>query len=75
MAPVAPIRVTQRTATDIYNNAIQPMAVGLGTTSLTYQVQWGTAVSGSLVWTSWDSSSKLPTSYSSTSTPPGATGE
>jgi Flp pilus assembly protein TadG len=62
-------------AADIYNNAILPMAVGLNTSSLTYQVQWGTSVGsvgGSLVWTSWDSSSKTPTSYNPTSTPPGA---
>jgi len=42
------------TAADIYNNAILPMAVGLNTTYLSYQVQWGTDVSGSWVWTSWD---------------------
>jgi Flp pilus assembly protein TadG len=60
-------------AIDIYNNAIQPIAVGLSTSSLTYQVQWGTAVSGSLVWTLWDSSIKTPISYNPNSTPPGAT--
>jgi Flp pilus assembly protein TadG len=46
------------TATDIYNNAIQPMAIGLNTGSLSYSVTWNT--------------SNSPTSYSSTSTPPGA---
>jgi Flp pilus assembly protein TadG len=59
--------------TDIYNNAIQPMAAGLNTGALTYEVQWGTAVSGSLVWTPWDSSSRSPTSYNPNSNPPGAT--
>src|SRR5271166_2944693 len=44
---------------DIYINAIEPMAVGLNLSNLTYQVQWGTydAVSGSWVWTAWVSSS------------------
>jgi len=42
---------------DIYINAIKPMAVGLNLSNLTYQVQWGTAVSGSWVWTAWVSSS------------------
>ena len=50
------------TAEEIYNKAILPMAVGLNTTYLRYQIQWGTKVSGSWVWTSWDSSSKLPIS-------------
>lgn len=59
-------------ASDIYNNAIKPMAVGLNLSNLTYQVEWGTAVSGSWVWTSWVSSSKSPpTSYNPNSTPPG----
>ena len=47
-------------ASDIYINAIKPMAVGLNLSNLTYQVQWGTAVSGSWVWTSWVSSSTSP---------------
>ena len=55
------------TAADIYINAIMPMAVGLNLSNLTYQVQWGTAVSGSWVWTSWVSSST-----SLTTSPPGA---
>jgi len=59
------------TAADIYNNAILPMAVGLNTTYLSYQVQWGTDVSGSWVWTSWDSSAKSPISYNPNSPPPG----
>ncbi len=46
------------TAADIYNNAILPMAVGLNTGSLSYAVSWNT--------------SNSPTSYSTTSTPPGA---
>ena len=59
-------------ASDIYINAIKPMAVGLNLSNLTYQVQWGTAVSGSWVWTSWVSSSNSPpTSYNPNSTPPG----
>lgn len=59
-------------ASDIYNNAIKPMAVGLNLSNLTYQVQWGTAVSGSWVWTPWVSSSNsLPTSPNPNSTPPG----
>ncbi len=59
-------------ASDIYNNAIKPMAVGLNLNNLTYQVQWGTAVSGSWVWTSWVSSSNSPpTSYNPNSTPLG----
>ncbi len=45
------------TATDIYNNAIQPMAVGLNATYLTYSVSWNT--------------SNSPASYSATSNPPG----
>ncbi len=57
------------------------MAVGLNPSNITYsssvtgpaiQVQWGTATSGSLVWTAWDSSTKAPTSYNPNSTPPGA---
>ena len=51
------------TAADIYNNAIMPMAVGLNSSNLTYQVQWGTAVSGSWVWTSWVSSSNSPYNF------------
>jgi len=61
-------------ASDIYNYAIKPMAVavGLNLNNLTYQVQWGTAVSGSWVWTSWVSSSNSPpTSYNPNSTPLG----
>jgi len=59
-------------ASDIYINAIKPMAVGLNLSNLTYQVQWGTAVSGSWVWTSWVSSlTSPPTSYNPNSTPPG----
>ncbi len=53
------------TKADIYNNAILPMAVGLNTTNLSYQVQLGTKASGSWVWTDWDSSSKNPTSATS----------
>ncbi len=30
------------TSTDVYNNAILPMAVGLDTTNLTYAVSWNT---------------------------------
>ncbi len=45
------------TAYDIYLNAIKPMAVGLNLNNLTYQVQFGTAVSG---WTSWSLSSNSP---------------
>ena len=51
---------TPVTASDIYINAIKPMAVGLNLSNLTYTVQWGTAVSGSWVWTSWVSSSTSP---------------
>lgn len=59
-------------ASDIYINAIKPMAVGLNLSNLTYQVQFGTAVSGSWVWTSWVSSSNSPpTSYNPNSVPPG----
>ena len=47
-------------------------ALGLNLNNLTYQVQWGTAVSGSWVWTDWVSSSTSPpTSYNPKSTPPG----
>ena len=57
---------------DIYLNAIKPMAVGLNLSNLTYKVEWGTAVSGSWVWTSWVSSlTSPPTSYNPNSTPPG----
>ncbi len=44
---------------DIYINAIKPMAVGLNLSNLTYEVELGTydAVSGSWVWNSWVSSS------------------
>jgi Flp pilus assembly protein TadG len=49
-------------STDVYNNAIKPLASGLNPSKLTYQVQWGTEVTGSWVWTSWDSSSKAPIS-------------
>src|SRR5208337_4449462 len=55
-------------ASDIYINAIKPMAVGLNLSNLTYQVQWGTydAVGESWVWNSWVTSS---TSF--TTSPPG----
>ena len=64
------------TASAIYNAAIKPMAVGLDTNTsdahhLTYQVQWGTAVTGSWVWTDWDTSTPTPASYNPNSTPPG----
>jgi Flp pilus assembly protein TadG len=51
---------TAWTATDIYTNAIQPMAVGLNTSPsfLTYSVNWNTTNS--------------PTTYNPNSTPPGA---
>jgi Flp pilus assembly protein TadG len=45
------------TATDIYNNAILPMAVGIDTGHVTYSVTWNTTNS--------------PTSYNPNSTPPG----
>ncbi len=45
---------------DIYLNAIKPWAVGLDLSKLTYQVQFGTAVSGNWVWNSWVSSSNSP---------------
>jgi Flp pilus assembly protein TadG len=44
-------------ASDVYNNAILPMAVGLDTSALTYSVTWNTKNS--------------PTSYNPNSTPPG----
>jgi Flp pilus assembly protein TadG len=46
------------TASDVYNNAIKPMAVGLKTEYLSYSVGWNTTNS--------------PTSYNPNSTPPGA---
>jgi Flp pilus assembly protein TadG len=64
-------------ASDVYNNAIEPMAAGLNSNNLSYQVQWGTAVnwdtavSGRWVWTPWDSSSKVPTSANPNSSPAG----
>jgi len=58
-------------ASDIYTNAILPMAAGLNTNNLSYQIQWGTAVSGSWVWTSWDASSQAPTSANPNSSPAG----
>jgi len=58
-------------ASDIYINAIKPMAVGLNLSNLTYQVQWGTAVSGSWVWTSWVSSSTSLTTSPPGPSPPG----
>ncbi len=59
------------TADQITTNAIMPMAVGLNLNNLTYQVQWGTAVSGSWVWTDWVSSSTSPpTSPNPNSTTP-----
>jgi Flp pilus assembly protein TadG len=51
---------TSLQASDIYNNAIKPMAVGLNLSNLTYTIQWGTNVSGSWVWTNWVSSSSSP---------------
>ena len=59
------------TAANIYTNAILPMAVGLNSSNLTYSIQLGTFASGSWVWTSWDSSSRTPTSFNTRSTPPG----
>lgn len=56
---------------DIYINAIKPMAVGLNLSNLTYQVQFGTAVSGSWVWTSWVSSSTSLTTSPPGPSPPG----
>jgi Flp pilus assembly protein TadG len=56
-------------ASSIYTNAILPLAVGLNTNNMTYTVQWGTATSGSMVWSSWDSSLKDPTSPNPNSTP------
>ena len=53
----APYTGNPVTAYDIYINAIKPMAVGLNLSNLTYQVQFGTAVSG---WTSWALSSNSP---------------
>ena len=41
----------------IYNTANVPLAVGLNSSSLTPQIQWGTAASGSWVWTAWPDSS------------------
>ena len=58
-------------ASDIYLNAIKPMAVGLNLGNLTYTVQWGTAVSGSWVWTSWVSSSTSLTTSPPGPSPPG----
>jgi len=58
-------------ASDIYLNAIKPMAVGLNLSNLTYQVQWGTAVSGSWVWTAWVSSSTSLTTSPPGPSPPG----
>jgi hypothetical protein len=58
---------TNKTSTDIYNNAIVPMAAGLNLSKVSYQVQWGTKVSGSWMWTSWDSSTENPTSISNSS--------
>jgi Flp pilus assembly protein TadG len=50
-------------ASDIYNNAIAPMAIGLIGANLTYQVQWGNSATGSFVWTNWvTSSTSTPTS-------------
>jgi Flp pilus assembly protein TadG len=46
------------TASDVYNNAIKPMAVGLNAKYLSYTVGWNTTNS--------------PTSYNPNSTPPGA---
>jgi len=63
---------TAASANDVYTNAILPLAAGLNTNNLSYQVQWGTAVTGSLVWSDWDSSSKAPTSANPNSTPAGA---
>jgi Flp pilus assembly protein TadG len=66
---------TNEAASDIYNNAIKPMAVGLDLSNLTYSVNWGTAAANGTtwVWTSWVSSStSTPTSYNPNSTPPGA---
>jgi Flp pilus assembly protein TadG len=57
------------TASDVYDNAIKPMAAGLNPSKLSYQVEWGTAVSGSWVWTSWDSSLRDPTSPNPNSSP------
>ena len=59
------------TAANIYTNAILPMAAGLNTSHLTYQIQWGTKASGTWAWTSWDSSTQLPASYNTQSIPPG----
>jgi Flp pilus assembly protein TadG len=36
-------QIPAATASDIYNNAILPMAVGLNTGSLTYSVNWNTS--------------------------------
>jgi Flp pilus assembly protein TadG len=46
------------TASDIYNNAIKPQAVGLDTSSITYSVAWNT--------------SNSPTRANPSSSPPGA---
>jgi hypothetical protein len=59
------------TASGIHDNAIVPWAAGCNLNNLSSQVQWGTAVSGSWIWTSWDSSSKAPTSYNPYSSPAG----
>jgi Flp pilus assembly protein TadG len=62
------------TASDIYTNAIVPLSAGLNTNNLSYSIQWGTATSGSWVWSSWDSVSpnQAPTSANPNSTPAGA---
>jgi Flp pilus assembly protein TadG len=55
----------------IFTNAIQPLAAGLNSNNLTYSIQWGTATSGSWVWSSWDSVTPYPTSANPNSDPPG----
>jgi Flp pilus assembly protein TadG len=62
---------TAASSTDVYNNAIKPLAAGLNASKLTYSVQWGTDTSGTWVWTSWDSSGKAPTSVNPNSSPVG----
>jgi len=60
------------TASTIYTNSILPMATGLNTSNLTYQIKWGTAVSGKWVWTEWDSANDpAPTSPNPSSNPAG----
>jgi Flp pilus assembly protein TadG len=63
------VNVTEST---MYTNAILPMAAGLNTNNLTYQIKWGTKVSGNWKWTNWGSASDpAPTSPNPNSNPAG----